>query len=254
MISISSDNWRLNDIVGVLFDKDGTLIDSHVYWGRIIERRSTAIIDFYDLSKDLFADLCLSMGYCCSNKRLRPEGPIALVSREEVIEVVVAFLQSRSIVPSVETVSELFVREHEAFLEEIFEYIHILPGVRELLEQLKQHGVKTAVVTTDTVINTNETLRYLGIDNLFAAVIGKESTKEPKATGIPAIAALKLLELNADQVVCIGDAPMDLIMAQKSELKAGIGVATGQITSAALRNYSHYVVTSMQELKILRNI
>lgn len=250
MISLSANNWRLNDISGVLFDKDGTLIDSHVYWGRIIERRSAAIIDYYDLGKDLFSDLCLSMGYCCSDRKLRPEGPIALVSREEVIDVVMAFLQSRLIVPSAEVLSELFVREHEAFLEEIFEYIHILPGVMDLLEQLKKHGVKTSVVTTDTVINTNETLRYLGIESLFAAVIGKESTKEAKATGVPAIAALKLLELNADQVVCIGDAPMDLIMAQQSELKAGIGVATGQITSTELLNHSQYVVASLQELKI----
>lgn len=254
MISLSAENWRMNDISGVLFDKDGTLIDSNVYWGRIIERRSAAIIDYYNLSKDLFDDLCLAMGYCCNDKRLRPEGPIALVSREEVIDVMMTFLQSRSIVPSAVVLSELFVREHEAFLEEIFEYIHILPGVRDLLEQLKQHGIKTAVVTTDTVINTNETLRRLGLDTLFAAVIGKESTKEAKATGVPAIAALKLLELNAYQVVCIGDAPMDLIMAQKGELKAGIGVATGQITSSKLLNYSQYVVSSLQELKIHRNI
>lgn len=254
MISLSADNWRINSISGVLFDKDGTLIDSHAYWGRIIERRSAAIIDYYNLSKGLFAELCLAMGYCCDDRRLRPEGPIALVSREEVIDVVMTFLQPRSITPSAEVLSELFVREHEAFLKEIFEYIHILPGVRDLLEQLKQHGIKTAVVTTDTVINANETLRYLGLDALFDAVIGKESTKEAKASGIPAIAALKMLELNADQVVCVGDAPMDLIMAQKSVLKAGIGVATGQITSSELLNYSQYVTTSLQKLKIHGNI
>lgn len=254
MISVYADNWRLNGISGVLFDKDGTLMDSHVYWGRIIERRAAAIIDFYNLSKDLFAELCLSMGYCLSNRRLRPEGPIALVSREEVIEVVIAFLQTRSVTASAKVLSELFVREHEAFLEEIFDYIRILPGVRDLLVQLKQHGVKTAVVTTDTVRNTGEILRYLELDDLFAAVVGKESTEEPKITGVPAIAALKMLDLQADQVVCIGDAPMDLIMAQKSDLKAGIGVATGQITSAALRDYSPYNVASMEQLTIYSNI
>lgn len=254
MISLSADSWCINDISGVLFDKDGTLIDSHVYWGRIIERRSASIIDYYNLPENLFSELCLVMGYCCDDKKLRPEGPIALVSREEVIVVVMAFLQSRSITPSAQIISELFVREHEAFLKEIFDYVHILPGVRDLLGQLKQHGIKTAVVTTDTIINANETLRHLELDTLFAAVIGKESTKEAKASGIPAITALKMLELDADQVVCIGDAPMDLIMSQKSALKAGIGVASGQITSSELLNYSQYVTATLQEIKVHGNI
>lgn len=250
MITISAHNWRVDGIAGVLFDKDGTLIDSHVYWGRIIERRSTSIINYYNLSKNIFYDLCLSMGYCLSDKTLRPEGPIALVSREEVIEVVIEFLHTHSIAASAEEISDLFTKEHEAFLNEIFQYIQILPGVRDLLLQLKQRGIKTAVVTTDTVRNTDQILRYLEIDNLFDAVVGRESTKEPKATGVPAIAALEILNLRADQVVCIGDAPMDLIMALNGNLKAGIGVATGQITDDTLLNYSPYNVVSMQHLKI----
>lgn len=253
MISISADNWQLDGISGILFDKDGTLIDSHVYWGRIIERRAIAILDFYKRSQDLFEDLCFTMGYDFGTRRLRPEGPIALVSREEVIDVVVSFLRHRSIPASIDSISELFIKEHQRFLEEIFKYIQILPGVQNILVQLKQYGVKTAIVTTDTVINTNEILRYLKLENMFDAVIGKESTKEPKPTGIPAIVALNILNLPADQVVCIGDAPMDLIMAQNSSLKAGIGVATGQITSGSLQVYSPYIATSLHELKIHRN-
>lgn len=254
MISFFTDDWRVQGISGVLFDKDGTLMDSHVYWGRIIERRAAAIIDHYGLAGDLFADLCKAMGFSLDRRLLLPEGPIALVSREEVLDIVASFLCSRGGHASVNVLSELFVREHEAFLEEIYNYSNILPGVTDLLLLLKDCGVKTAVVTTDTVKNTEEILRYLGLDTLFAAVIGKESTKEPKVTGVPALAALKMLDVQADQAVCIGDAPMDLIMAQKSGLKAGIGVATGQITSAVLQNYTPYCAASMQEFKIGPNI
>lgn len=250
MVSLHADNWKIDGIKGILFDKDGTLIDSHIYWGRIIERRAVSIIKFYSLSDDAFPGLCLAMGYSLENKKLRPEGPIALVSREGVIDILQEYLLSKGVPSSKSTLSDLFVKEHEAFMDELFNYIKELPGVRKFLMELKRYSIKTAVVTTDTIRNTHEILRYLEIDDLFDVVIGKESTKEPKITGIPANEALRLLNLRPDEVVCIGDAPMDLIMAQKSGLKEGIGVASGQIGYEALKEHSPFVASSMQELEI----
>lgn len=43
---------------------------------------------------------------------------------------------------------------------------------------------------------------------------------------------------------------MDLIMAQKSGLKAGIGIATGQIEYEVLKAHSLFVTSSMQKLEI----
>ncbi len=250
MVSIATDQWKLDGINGVLFDKDGTLIDSHVYWGRIIERRVKAIIKYYSLQDILFSDLCLTMGYSLAKKKLVPEGPIALVSREEVIEILNCYLASMGVNSSEEVISGIFVKEHEAFMDEIFDYIKILPGVVEFLAHLKKHAVKTAVVTTDVIKNTHETLRYLKIDSFFDAVLGKESFSEPKVTGIPAIEALRLLGLKQEEAVCIGDAPMDLIMAKKGGLKAGIGVVTGQIEHHVLEQYSPYITSSMRDLRI----
>ena len=41
MINIYSKNFRLNDIEGIIFDKDGTLTDSSFYWSEIIKKEIT---------------------------------------------------------------------------------------------------------------------------------------------------------------------------------------------------------------------
>jgi len=250
MVSLGTSEWRLENIQGVLFDKDGTIIDSHVYWGRIIERRSRAILERYSLDESLFDDVCMAMGYYRGGATLVPEGPIALVSRDEVVNVVIHFLKKKGVRVSAEDLGELFKNEHEAFLEEINHYIRILPGVQKMLQVLQDFGVKNIVVTTDSVRNTEQVLRHLEIDSYINAVIGKESTIEPKVTGVPALLALKLANLQAKEVISIGDAPMDIIMAAKSGLKAGLGVSTGQVSYNELSSYTRYCARSLQNINI----
>jgi phosphoglycolate phosphatase len=191
------------------------------------------------------------MGYDTGSRRLVPEGPIALVSREEVIGNVERFLWGRGIAVGRKEVASIFVLEHKMFLSELFEYTRILPGVRSLLDQLKKHAVMTAVVTTDAIQNTKEILCCLELASLFDLVIGKESTAEPKITGAPALKALQQLGISADRAICVGDAPMDLIMARNSGLKAGVGVTTGQLPASFLMKHSPYLVASLVEITVL---
>jgi len=251
MVSIRTNNWKIDHIQGVLFDKDGTLIDSHIYWGRIIERRVNAIIEYYRLNLDTFPTICRTMGYDITRKKLLPEGPIALVSREEVIDIVVQYLMAQKINADQNEIASIFIREHKIFLSELFQYTQILAGVRPFLCRLKDHGVKTAVVTTDAIQNTNNILSYLNLGHLFDLIIGKESTEEAKSTGVPAQVALHKLEISADRAICVGDAPMDLIMAMKSGMKAGVGVTTGQLPASCLREYSPYLADSLIEIEVL---
>ena len=53
---------EITGIKGIIFDKDGTLTNSNIFWAEIIKRRSLEIINFTKLDITHFSYLCKIMG------------------------------------------------------------------------------------------------------------------------------------------------------------------------------------------------
>ena len=51
MINFKTKDWQIKNIETVLFDKDGTLIDLHYFWGKMTQMRSLAVIEKYNLKR-----------------------------------------------------------------------------------------------------------------------------------------------------------------------------------------------------------
>lgn len=250
MVKIFTKKWKIEKIKGIIFDKDGTIIDSHLYWGKIIEERARAIIEKYNLSNKLFLGLCLAMGYSHKKKKLLSKGPIALVSREEVINIIKKFLLLKGLNIKCSGLESIFNKVHNDFIKYQYNYLKLLPGISDFLSLLKREKVRMAVVTSDSYKNTVEIFKKLKILNYFDAVIGRETVNEPKITGKPALEALKLLKINKTLCVCIGDALQDIVMSDNCGIKRCIAVATGQISIKCLEKYSSYVVNSIKLLTV----
>lgn len=249
VVSISAYGWRLDGISAVLFDKDGTFVDSHQYWGKIIFYRSKAICDAFQMNASYIEKLEIVMGFSRAQGCLLSSGPIALVSRDEVIEIVIQYLNSQNVKTTKSQISEIFDRVHHE-MEKYDDHIRIISTALPLFKALKERGIQLAVVTTDAIKNTEMTVNKLGLQSYFSAIVGRESCKEPKASGVPATIALSKLGVLAQESVCIGDAPMDMQMAVNSGCRASIGVATGQISQSDLLKVTPYVVSALSDLLV----
>lgn len=250
MVDLYTDNWEIKNIDTVLFDKDGTFIDSHVYWGRIISLRINEVLKFYKIDNKHFDELCLSLGYDTKTKKLIEKGPIALLAREAVINSLMEKLNSIGVNSKEDDIKMLFEKVHLEFLKEIYDYIKPIKEAEVLFKRLKEKGVKLAVVTSDMKANTEVILEQLNFSKYFDLVIGKDSCKQPKKTGEPALVALSELKENASNTISVGDAPMDFEMAKNAHLAGSILVATGQITENKLKKYTNTVVKSLDEVFI----
>jgi len=250
MFSIVGPGWDISNLEAVIFDKDGTLVDIHLYWGEIVKRRSAAAIGHYHLDHTLLPGLCLAMGFSLTDNRVLPQGPVGLASREEVVQCLRDCLAGLGVATSTESVAAIFAHVHDAFLPDIDRYLNPISGTAIFLSSLQQIGAKMAIVTSDTQINTRKTLERFEINNYFAAIVGRDTIPEPKISGMPAKKAMELLGGYCETTVCIGDAPMDILMARASGCCGAIGIATGQTPIDELRKYTPYVAASMRDLSI----
>lgn len=251
MISLKTPNWQIDNIETVLFDKDGTFIDLHYFWGQMTELRVQEIIDKFDLRQDLFSELCLCLGFDTKNYKMLPDGITAMYSRSKIIEFFKSDLEKFGIKISEKELEEIFDRVSVKFYQNMYEYTKPINSAIDFIKNLHSKGIKLGIVTSDSVESTKLTLKYLGWEYLFESVIGRESSPHTKESGEPTKLALKELCANPQTTIMIGDAPMDKISAQNAEIDKTILVATGQIEENELKNFSAFTITTLNYITII---
>ncbi len=250
MITLKTDSWYINNIDTILFDKDGTFIDLHYFWGKMTEMRANEIIRQFNLSKELFSDLCLYLGYDISNGKMLKDGITAMYSRPVIIEIFCKKLNDIGVKITKIDIEKIFDYVSKIFYKNMSEYTKPIESALIFIREVKSIGLKTGVVTSDSKESTLLTLKHFEWENLFDVVIGRESTKETKESGVPARLALELLNSQPKNTVMIGDAPMDFIAAKNCGINQTILVATGQIDKKTLMQTSPFAVSSLEEVSL----
>lgn len=250
MISLKTQDWQLDNIDTVIFDKDGTFIDLHYFWGKMTELRVAEILKRYNLPKDNFQELCLRLGYDINSGKMLSDGITALYSRAIIIQIFCKDLKDFRVDISEKELEEIFDYVNTIFYKEMVKYTKSINSAVEFIKKLRKTDVKIGIVTSDSKESTELTLKHFDWENLFDIVIGRESTKETKESGIPVKLALEQMKACSENTIMIGDAPMDYIAAQNAGVEKTILVATGQIDKKDLLKTSDYVLDSLEEICI----
>ncbi len=112
---------------------------------------------------------------------------------------------------------------------------HLLyPGVREGLQELRDAGVRLAVVTGKAQDGADNTVDAAGLRGYVEVVLGYTSVPNPKPAPDLALEAMKRLRLDGPEALVVGDANHDIEMARAAKLRS-IGVTYGAQPEAAVR-------------------
>ena len=121
------------------------------------------------------------------------------------------------------------------------------PGINELLKNLKDSGIKTAVVSNKFEPALKE-LCKICFNGLIDVVVGQVDTRAQKPAPDGVWYAMELLGADPKSTVYIGDSEVDVLTAKNSKLPC-IGVTWGFRDRGVLKNGgAEYIVDSTDEI------
>jgi len=123
----------------------------------------------------------------------------------------------------------------EVFKKKYLSQVRPFPKVRELFERVRAEGKKIALASSG---KEDEVRHYEKIANI-AGLVDSMTTADQVAQSKPSadvfITALRLLEVQPDEAVAIGDTPFDVAAAKKIDLPV-IGLLCGGFPEQTLRD------------------
>ncbi len=124
----------------------------------------------------------------------------------------------------------------------------LLPGVFETLKMLKKMKLKLAIFTINGEKSTNLILDNFRLRQFFDAITTRDAVSKVKPDPLHLATALKELDLNADDVIVVGDSIVDMKSARALNVVA-VGMARGdQLIRNLKRAGAAYTVESITEL------
>lgn len=215
------------DVEAVLFDLDGTLIDSIGIYFKIVD------IVFEKLN-------------------LPP------VSREAILKAVkdgdfdwecvlpddVKDRKDEIISDAVKIILEIYPRMFGKDLK-------LISGADRVLEIISRDGLRIGLVTSTPqrgMVHKMQPLKKAGIDKLFEAIITTDDVKNKKPAAEPLVECLRRLQVDANRSVYVGDTRVD-IKAGKAAGMRTIGVLTGFDDRTALgKEEPDAIIQSVKDL------
>lgn len=133
------------------------------------------------------------------------------------------------------------IQNHDALASE-FE------GVSETLRQLKEEGYKLAIVSTKKNHMIHKGIELLEVGNVFDEVIGFDDVLKAKPDPEPILLALKRLNADREEALMIGDNYHDIVGGQNAGVKTA-GVAWTSKGEDFLAKYNpDYMLQKMSDI------
>jgi phosphoglycolate phosphatase len=189
----------------VIFDLDGTLIDSIAIYFRIVEDVLKRL-NLPPVSRASIQAAAESENYNWA--LVLPEG---LMNRKTEI---------------IDQIWEITDEIAPALFEK---NVKLIPGADGILRHISAHGLKIGLVTSTRRSHLGikmQPLKSAGIAELFEVIVTSDDIRQKKPAAEPLIACAQQLQVSPDKCAYVGDTRTDMQAGQSAGMKT-IGVLTG---------------------------
>ena len=238
----------MSQIKGIIFDKDGTLIEFDALFGQIAKQLVEQFITEFSLPTDRVLREELSQVIGLQGDKVDPKGIVAAGTTQDITEAFAKLLQGKNMMP--DTLENMYTWISERlFVLTKSDVAEIKPtaNLRELLDQLQHRGIKIGVVTADDWESTNFCLEKLGVKHYFD-FIGTSDQYVKKPDPFMLHIFCEKYQLNPQEVAMVGDTVIDLQFARNGEAGLAIGVLSGVSGPDELEELADIILPSVGEI------
>jgi phosphoglycolate phosphatase len=250
MVSIVIPGHTFRNVHLVIFDKDGTLMEVHHYWARMVKLRAELISQSLNLSETTTRALMSAMGVDPATGTIYEGGPVGIKKREDVMQAAVTYLETTGHTNTQGICERVFEDVDRISRERLPEFVVPIPGAPEFVRSLAGHGCRIAIATTDRASRGALAMECLGIDRYISLIVGADMVKNTKPDPEMVRLILQRLNVKKSHALMVGDAITDVRMGVDAGLKGTIAVLTGFTRESELRNITPYVVTSVASMRV----
>lgn len=244
-------NHKISNIKSILFDKDGTIIDIHQYWGSMLKMRAKYMLDYLGDSNNyhLLKLLVSNMGFDVITNKIKPEGPVGIKPRIVIEETAKETIRNNGHSVSLEDVKMIFREVDAESMNYLDDFVKPLPNAISLLENLYQKGIKLGVVTTDLSTRASLALDLLGVREYFSLILGADSVMNPKPDPEMIEICTREFGITTAEIIVVGDSMSDLKLAMNGGAHF-IGVRTG-LASVPFVNEAPILVENLEDIRVI---
>jgi phosphoglycolate phosphatase len=225
-------------ISGLLFDKDGTVID---YWKTWLPINREVARYAAGGDPDLRDALLRLGGQDPVTDHVTPGSAFAGASMEAIVDLLAGHLGHRAPKDLSQTVARLF-RDGGARTSEL------IGGARETLIEMKRRGFVLGLATNDTAAGLEASLQRHDVLALFAFTVGCDCGHGAKPEPGMARAFSAATGIACDAMAVIGDSIHDLEMAERAGAGLRVAVLSGTSGRADLEGHADLVLTSISDM------
>ena len=182
----------MGPIRAVIFDVDGTLVDSN------------------DQHARAWVEALAEYGYKVTFGQVRP---LIGMGGDKVLPILTGLSADE---PKSKKIAE---RRDAIFADKYLPQVRALPGARDLLLRLKGEGLKLAVASSSAKDLLKRLLNIVGAPDVFEKTASGDDAEDSKPDPDIVHAALKSLAAAPDTVAMIGDTPYDVEAARRAKVQ-----------------------------------